>query len=514
MFALIFNAASNAMAFTEPVEGRIVDVNESWLRVSGCTREQAIGRTALELGLWYDAGERDALRAQLAAEGRLTDLETRLRLRGAVRTILVSAEIIQMNAGPHVLWEFRDITDRRKAEEEGARLREQLAQTQKIESIGTLAGGVAHDFNNILGAIILQLDLLRTEYALAPAVAEVIDEIQTAAERAARLTQQLLAFSRKRVLSRHPCDLHAIIAGHLKMLRRLINETISIEVSASPETAQFNGDAPMIEQVVMNLCLNARDAMPQGGRLLIITDVVELDEEGARQTNGGRAGRFARLRVSDTGTGMDAETCHRVFEPFFTTKEVGQGTGLGLSTAHGIVAQHDGWIDVRSEPGSGTEFSVYLPAHAGGYAESSADNNLRPVHSVVPGSNATILVVEDEDAIRRIAVRALAGLGYHVLEASNGVEALEAWKARNGRVDLLLTDMVMPGGISGLLLAQTLRRERPDLPVVVTSGYSAELLGEEGDLPEGSIFLPKPVSLNQLGATIRQLIDAAQQLPA
>jgi len=337
-------------------------------------------------------------------------------------------------------------------------LEAQLRQSQKMESVGQLAAGVAHDFNNMLTIIQGHSSMLLAKSTLPTELQDSVQAVYFAAERAAGLTRQLLMFSRKNVMQPKPIDLREIVGNMSKMLQRLIGETIDLRFVPPAALPFVQGDPGMIEQVVMNLAVNARDAMPKGGALTIGIDAVPIDEGYVTTHPEARAGNFIRLRVADTGTGMDASTMQHIFEPFFTTKEVGRGTGLGLATVYGIVKQHDGWVEVNSEPGVGSAFDVFFPATQT-MAVASGEATVAP--ATVSRGTETIFVVEDEPVLREMARGILENCGYRIVEAGSGREALEVWRAYAGEIDLLLTDMVMPEGISGVELAVQLLASRP-----------------------------------------------------
>ena len=374
---------------------------------------------------------------------------------------------------------------------ERARTEDILRQSQKMEAIGQLAAGVAHDFNNLLTVIQGHAGLLLHQKDIAARTVEPLKQIMFAAERAAGLTRELLLFSRKQVPQPKAVDLNALIERTSKLLGRVIGEHIELRLVRAANLPAVIADAGNLDQIVMNLAVNARDAMPQGGVLTFITSLEQIDAQTVRRHPQARPGDFVCLTVTDTGCGMDAATLARVFEPFFTTKEIGKGTGLGLATVYGVVQQHQGWIDVASQPGQGTSFRIYLaacsqPAAASGQTEflfrSTAETH----------APATILVVEDEEAVRLYARTVLAGHSYNILEAANGVEALKVWAENAGKIDLLFTDMVMPNGMSGRALAEQFHLENPQLKVVCTSGYSAEALGGSWLQGPQFRFLPKP----------------------
>jgi PAS domain S-box-containing protein len=389
----------------------------------------------------------------------------------------------------------RDITTQVRTEE-------QLRHSQKMEAIGRLAGGVAHDFNNVLSAIMIQADLTVESRRLADEDREAIQQIRAATERAASLTRQLLMFSRRQVMQTRDLDLNVVVSDIAKMLQRIIGEDVRLEVRLNEASLPTRADAGMLDQVLMNLSVNARDAMPGGGRLLIETLDCVVDGDGTHRHPDARPGRYVCLRVSDTGTGMAPDVLPRIFEPFFTTKAPGRGTGLGLATVFGIVRQHEGWIDVHSEVGRGTRFEVCLPA-----VESAAEPVSRPVAASASGGTEAILLVEDEEPVRMLARRVLERRGYRVIEAGNGADALRLWQEHRREIRLLLTDLVMPEGVSGHQLASQLVADEPRLKVVFTSGYSADMGEHARGLPEGHHFVQKPFSPHQLLTTIRQSLD-------
>jgi signal transduction histidine kinase/ActR/RegA family two-component response regulator/HAMP domain-containing protein len=390
-----------------------------------------------------------------------------------------------------------DITERLSLEA-------QLRQAQKMESIGQLAAGVAHDFNNMLTIIQGHSSSLLSKPTLAPEVVDSVQAVYFAAERAAGLTRQLLMFSRKNVMQPELLDLQKVVGNMSKMLERLLGETIALEFQRAMENAFVLGDSGMIEQVVMNLSLNARDAMPRGGRLIIGMEIMTIDPVFIETHPQARAGRFVRLRVTDNGIGMDSATLSRIFEPFFTTKDIGKGTGLGLATAYGIVKQHEGWVEVSSEPGKGSTFDVFLPASdkAPAFVEEAA-----AAAGPIVGGTETILIVEDEPILRSMARDILEECGYRILEASSGKEALDVWNQRADEIDLLLTDMVMPDGISGADLVERLQINQPRLKVVFTSGYTANEVNEKMLGRTRASFLAKPYTHTELAKTVRDCLD-------
>jgi signal transduction histidine kinase/ActR/RegA family two-component response regulator/HAMP domain-containing protein len=383
-------------------------------------------------------------------------------------------------------------------------LEDQLRQSQKMESVGQLAAGVAHDFNNMLTIIQGHSSALLAKASLPAEMLEPVQAVIFASERAAGLTRQLLMFSRKNVMQSRPLDLRETVGNMTKLLDRLLGETVTLEFQSPAGLPSVQGDAGMIEQVVMNLAVNARDAMPRGGTLTIGIEPMAIDAAYAERRPDARAGYFLRLRVADTGTGMDAATLGRIFEPFFTTKEVGKGTGLGLATVYGIVKQHEGWIEVNSEPGKGTAFDVFFPTD-----QQMAVPQKKEIASNAPitGGTETILIVEDEEILREMARDILKDCGYHLLEASTGKEALDIWRECASKIDLVLTDMVMPEGISGVDLAERLLADRPDLKIIFTSGYTSTEINAELLSRSQARFLQKPYSVTTLARAVRDCLD-------
>jgi CheY-like chemotaxis protein len=373
-----------------------------------------------------------------------------------------------------------------------------------MESVGQLAAGVAHDFNNMLTIIQGHTSALLARPMLPPEILDPVQAVYFAAERAAGLTRQLLMFSRKNVMQVRPLDLREVVGNMSRMLQRLFGETITLEFQPPDELPLVPGDTGMIEQVIMNLAVNARDAMPKGGNLIIGVDPVAVDAAHVEIHPQARAGNFVRLRMSDTGIGMDATTRARIFEPFFTTKAVGKGAGLGLATVYGIVKQHEGWIEVDSEPDEGATFDVFFPA-----TMQTAQTTEAKTDSVesVKGGTETIFLVEDEPVLREMARDILEGYGYRILEASSGKEALGMWNLTRGKIDLLLTDMIMPDGVSGAELAQRLLAGQPHLKIIFTSGYTANEVNPEVLAKTRARFLQKPYTYDLLAKTVRDTLD-------
>jgi len=480
-------------------KGQITEANDSFLRLVGYTRAD------LEAGPidWvamtppkYAELDQLALK-ELATTGICTPFEKEyIRKDGARVPILIGAATFEDDPKGGVCFVL-DLTERKKLEQ-------QFRQIQKMESIGTLAGGVAHDFNNILSVIQMQSDMLKNIGVLSAEQLEYVEGICSATERAAALTRQLLLFSRKEILLLRDLDLNQSIKSITNMLRRILGEDIHLQFKFSLQPLVVHADGGMLDQVLMNLAVNSRDAMPKGGLLIIETSAVDFDESVCAQSVQARAGSFVCLSVSDNGCGIPAENLPRIFEPFFTTKEAGRGTGLGLATLFGIVQQHKGWVNVYSEVGHGTTFRIYLPR----LANTSPLQPDQPASTLVRGGDETILLVEDDNFLRPAMCKAFSQLGYHVLAASNGVEALKVWNQHRDEIHLLLTDLIMPGGMTGKDLSERLLLEKPKLGVIYVSGYSAEIVSKDFPLEEGVNFLSKPFQEFKLAQTIRRTLDA------
>jgi PAS domain S-box-containing protein len=477
---------------------RIAECNDAMARMYGYTEARELVGTALsELHDGDDPTNREQIRSFIRAGYRLSDSETREHDKDGKPRVFLNNVVGFIEDGKLVrVWGTqRDVTDQRHLEE-------QLRQSQKMEAVGQLAGGIAHDFNNLLTAILGNTQLLLRELPPGDSKRGDVEEIRKASERAASLTRQLLAYSRRQMLQPEVLDLNVVVGDMDRMLRRLIGEHIALVTVLAPDLGPVRADPNQIEQVVVNLAVNARDAMPEGGKLTIETANVELDEGFAREHLGSRPGPHALLAVSDTGTGMDATVRAHLFEPFFTTKEVGKGTGLGLATVYGIVKQSDGYISVYSEPGHGSSFKVYLPRLA-----TAAPSAPAPARDGGGRGTETILVVEDEPAVLMLSQRALEAQGYVVLAASDATTALRIVERHGGTIHLMLTDVVMPG-MSGHDLAEQLTARRPGIRVLYMSGYPGDAIVQHGELPAGSAFLQKPFSPDGLARKVRDVLDA------
>ncbi len=620
-FRKAFMTGADAFYIATLNEGRILEVNDRFQDVFGYSRDEAIGKTSLELGLYADPDDRRMMVSEIKAKGHVRNLQLKGRRKGGDPIILlISVNLLQGNDGQLILGVVRDITEHTRAEESLIRLHqavdasgevifmtdregiitfvnpefsrlygyseeevlgkvtprilksgvtppenyakfwrtilekrvargevinkskdnklvtvessvnpvldksgniegflaiqrditgrkqleEQFRQAQKMEAVGRLAGGVAHDFNNLLTIINGYAQLLLERFRSEDGPSAQLREILSAGERATGLTRQLLAFSRKQVLEPKILDLNDVMEGMQKMLRRLIGEDVELHILPGKGLGLVKADPTQIEQVILNLAVNARDAMPYGGKLTIETANAELDEGYARTQSDVIPGHYVMLGLRDTGVGMDPQTLVHIFEPFFTTKERGKGTGLGLSTVYGIVKQTGGHISVHSEPGHGTTFNVYLPG-SDRVSETSAQNknSARPL-----GGSETILLVEDEEAVRALAVRVLKEYGYRVLDTTSPRHAVELSERQEQPIDLLLTDVVMPG-MSGRDIAKHLGFTRPKMKVLYVSGYTDDIIAHHGVLEPGTAFLQKPFTPEALARKVREVLDQA-----
>jgi signal transduction histidine kinase/ActR/RegA family two-component response regulator len=415
---------------------------------------------------------------------------------GNVVTFETTHSFIEAQGRPLLMLSlFRDVTLQR-------RLEDQLRQSQKMEAIGQLAGGVAHDFNNILTVIHGHASLLLAS-GLDDTGARSAQQITQASERAAGLTRQLLTFSRRQLIQPKRLDMNKVVGNMTDMLGRILGEDVSLQLKYSQSPATVEADAGMMEQVLLNLAVNARDAMPRGGQLGVRISIVEVNEDHVRRHPDARVGTFVCVSKSDTGCGIPPENLPRIFEPFFTTKEIGKGTGLGLATVYGIVKQHQGWIEVESTVGKGSVFRIYVPFIGAEQPEAE-----KPATQItIRGGTETILLVEDEKPVRELVARILQKYGYKILQAGNGIEAVEVWRQNMDRIDLLLTDLVMPDNMNGRELAETLWKEKPDLKVIFTSGYSADIVGKDFKLESNLNFLQKPYQPQTLALAVRRCLD-------
>jgi two-component system cell cycle sensor histidine kinase/response regulator CckA len=487
-----------AGAFITTLAGQILECNPAFARILGF-RSPDEARGSSIVSLFPDPEARRSMVERLRVDRRISNDELELRRRDGTAVHVIANVVGSFDASgelTELTGYLFDVTDRKNAED-------QLRQAQKMEAIGQLAGGVAHDFNNLLGVITGYGGLLARHLPPGDQAGKYVAAIQQAADRAASLTRQLLAFSRKQIVQPKVVDLNEVTAEMEKLIARLIGEDIDLVKVRHPDSAFVLADPSQLEQIVLNLAVNARDAMPRGGSLTVETAVVDLDDAYAVSHRGTRPGRYVMLAVSDTGVGMDEETQARIFEPFFTTKELGKGTGLGLSTVYGIVRQCGGCIWVYSEPGRGTTFKVYLPR-----VEEGAERAGPPVaQAALPRGSETILLVEDEEMLRGLVEESLTTSGYNVLVARHGAEALGIAERHEGTIQLLLTDTVMPG-MGGRELAQQLVEARPGLEVLYMSGYTDDAVVRHGVLAAEVAFLQKPFTPDALARKVREVLDA------
>ncbi|HEB09755.1 MAG TPA: PAS domain S-box protein, partial [Spirochaetales bacterium] len=479
----------------------IVEWNRGAGRIFGWSREEIVGKNEFELLI--PGGLRKEIRLLLdsyvqgGAEIK-SNINQNLRKDGTIITCSWQDVIIRDSEGrvTGILATAIDVTEQ-------VRLEEQLKQAQKLESVGRLAGGMAHDFNNLLTTILGYSELISMDQGLNDSVAEGIKDIRKSAERGALLIRQLLAFSRKQIMQPKRINLNELITDLEKMLKRLIEENIDLISKLEPELKQIEADPVQIEQVIMNLAVNSRDAMPEGGKLTIETVNVYLDEGYCGVHPEVQPGHYVLLAVSDNGHGMAEEIRDHIFDPFFTTKEVGKGTGLGLSTVYGIVKQSGGYIWVYSEPDKGTAFKIYLPQ----IKEDQDWKTEVPKAKEAAGGKETILLVEDEESLRGLAAKVLRKQGHTVIEAANGIEALETMAASGQpEIDLLITDVIMPE-MGGTELAGKLLERYPGIKVLYISGYTDNAIVHHGVLAEGVSFLPKPFSPISLAQKVRDTLD-------
>jgi PAS domain S-box-containing protein len=494
-FHSVWDNSVDAMRLTDE-NGIIVAVNAAYCKLAEMKREDLEGQP---FTIAFAESEHpnqllDLYKERFATRTMTRQVQRKMTYRSGKTVEIEGSNTFVESRGQRtlLLGLFRDTSERK-------RLEEQLRQSQKMDAIGQLAGGVAHDFNNILTVIQGHASLLKSVVPNNTSA----EQISQAAERATGLTRQLLTFSRRQMMQPKALDLDSVVSNLTKMLGRILGEDISLQFNYSPNQPVVHADVGMIEQILLNLAVNSRDAMPNGGQLAIRVSVLHLSGDKLAEHPEGREGEFVRLSVRDTGTGIDAATLPHIFEPFFTTKEVGKGTGLGLATVYGIIKQHLGWVEVESAVGKGTTFHVFLPC----VREAAASAEKTSATPGPRGGNETILVVEDELPVRELVCKILKGAGYQVLEAATGVEALKVWDAHKDQIDLLLTDIVMPDGMSGRDLAEKVQAAKPSLKAIFTSGYSADMIGKDFVIQEGVNFLQKPYLPQKMIGLIRNCLD-------
>jgi PAS domain S-box-containing protein len=497
----VFKYSPAWMVLADAETWRIMDVNDAWTANFGPSREEAIGKTHVELGL-FDLPVAQMIMGNAKKGIPVKNEETVLRTRsGEIRVMLVSRDTVYIRGTPCMLGTGIDITDRKRAEEEQRRLQMQLVEAQKMESIGRLAGGVAHDFNNNIFCVLLYADLVLAKLDAASPLRADIEHLQTAAQQAAELTRQLLVISRKQVIQPRPVVLDELVAKQHKLLQRIIGEDVHISLDMRTERALAIVDPSQFQQVLMNLCVNARDAMPQGGKLSLETGLVGAPVEKAPL--GIEVGApFVRLSVIDQGTGMSDDLVSRIFEPFFTTKAEGRGTGLGLSVVFGIVQQHGGWIDVSTKLGHGTRFDIHFPQ-----AKPAAPGSEKVETPAKEGGGETILLVEDAESVRKVTRDGLCGLGYRVIEADSIESGRQAFRLAKGSIRALLCDVGLPDGV-GLRLAEEVAAADPSVRIVLCSGYEDERARSQEIQDRQWSYLAKPYTRHEIGTLFHSLFCA------
>lgn len=505
-FYRLFQESPTAASLSRRSDSRHTEVNAAWCRLFGYTREEALNRTPVELGI-LDPGERERLNTEFGRDGSVDGAEVRLKTRRGQRLdVLSSIKNMSIAGEDQLLHVIVDVTAHKRAETDRLKLQQQLIQAQKMETVGVLAGGVAHDFNNMLTVIMGEAAMARAELPPGSMLHEQLSAIIDAAERSASITRQLLAFARKQTLAPKVVDLNDAVEGTLSMLRRLVGEGIELQWQPAPEACFIHVDPSQIDQVLANLCANARDAIVGSGKIALSVTTVTVDKVDAGPAPHADSeiapGSYVVLTVSDDGSGMDAEVRSRAFDPFFTTKPTGQGTGLGLATVYGTLSQSGGYVVVESDPGEGTTFRLYFPL-----LESPAE---QPEQKFAPErhehGSERVLLVEDDDAIRQMCDRALRRLGYDVRSAASAEAALALVEEQSSEIDLLVTDVILTG-MNGKELADRLRAQRSELRVLFVSGYASTVLDPTGVLDNGVHFLQKPFSLEDFAARIREALD-------
>ena len=497
-FAKAFQASPDCIAISDLESEGIIEINDRFEEITGYAREDVLGRSVESLDM-FETLARDVRMAVVRERGSFRDFEFQIRRKdGQPATILMSGGIMEIAGRKRLLTVSRDITGRKELEQ-------QLRQAQKMDAIGRLAAGVAHDFNNLLTVILGNCEVAAPLLRSDDPVQDTLRDIRASAERAAGLTTQLLAFSRRQIIQPRVLDVNDTVAEIRRMMTRLIGEHIDVRFVPGRDLWHVSADPGQLQQVIVNLAVNARDAMPEGGRVTIETRNIQFAQVHVERGAKVPAGDYVEICVADTGIGMDAAAIERLFEPFFTTKEAGKGTGLGLATVYGIVKQSGGFVFVDSAPGAGTTFWILLPR---------AD---APVTAVVPadtsreestGGQETVLLVEDEDDVRELIHFYLEGQGYTVLSASTGEEGLALLQEVTAPPALLISDIVMPG-MNGRVLSDHLRAAYPHLKVLYVSGYTDDGHVRHTPLPHGTHFLQKPFALSTLATKIRDIVDAA-----
>jgi two-component system cell cycle sensor histidine kinase/response regulator CckA len=496
-YRALFEESKDVVYISTP-DGKFLDINPAGVELFGYPSKENLLQIDISKDLYVYPSEREEFQKLLATEGFVKDYELMFKRKDDQHlTVLITATAVGDEKGAITAYRgiMKDITERK-------RLEQQLTQAQKMEAIGQLAGGIAHDFNNILTAIIGFGTLLKMETDEDDPRQSYVNQILSSSERAANLTQALLAFSRKQIISPKPLDLNEIIKGVKNLLSRIIGEDIELSTILTDKDLTIMADSGQIEQVLMNLATNARDAMPDGGNLSITTDLLSLDKDFTKAHGFKRPGLYAAISFEDTGMGMDDKIKTRIFEPFFTTKEVGKGTGLGLSMVYGIIQQHDGYINVYSEVGRGTVFKIYLPL-----IKSARDEKHEEIPPTIKKGTETVLVAEDDTQVRALIKEVLAGFGYTILEAEDGDDALKVFSEHTDKIQLVILDVIMPK-LNGKEIYEEMQKIRPDIKALFTSGYDANIIHKKGILEETLPFISKPISPEDLLKKVREILDS------
>jgi PAS domain S-box-containing protein len=498
----VFETFPDPVTVIQTEDGRCVDVNSAFTRLTGWTRSEVVGKVASDIDIWHNPKEREKLTAGVAQQGKIENLEAKFRLKdGNVITALMSAVLIKLKDKPHILTITRDISELKSAQEEHEKLKTQLIQAQKMEAIGTLAGGIAHDFNNILGAIIGYAEMALYDTRKDTMEHYNIDQVLRAGHRAKDLVKQILAFSRKSEQDKTVISSTPIIKEVLKLLRASLPTTIEIKQKIEPNPDPIFADPTQIHQVIMNLCTNSAHAMEDSGGILQVSlSNFELTARRASQYPELNPGPYVKLSISDTGHGMDAATLDRIFDPYFTTKEQDKGTGMGLAVVHGIVKGHGGGIHVQSSPGGGTRFDILFPIMGKQIISETVELK------TLPTGNEHILFIDDEDILIDLGKNMLKKLGYRVEARTQSLKALEVFRAAPHKFDLVISDMTMPK-MTGDTLAIELMKIRPNIPVIICTGHSERIddrrareLGIKG-------LMMKPFTIRNLSKTVRNALD-------
>jgi len=488
----VFETANDGIVLLEKQDGKIINANPASEKLLGYSKEEYIGKKISDIGVSLDLSDFPAIMKTLNKSGIINYNNVQVKTKSGKD---IETDIYLVDRAGLAQCNIRDVTERKKLEA-------QLRQAQKMEVVGLLAGGIAHDFNNILSAIVGYGHLLQMKMNSDDPLRENVNQILVSADRAAEVTHSLLAFSRKQILRPKPININAMMKRFEKLLSRLIGEDIELSTNFTDKDIISMADTGQIEQVLLNLATNARDAMQKGGHLTLETRLVELDDTFIRFHGYGESGLFAVISVSDTGCGMENETMAKIFEPFFTTKEVGKGTGLGLAMAYGIIKQHNGYINVYSEPGKGTTFKIYLPA----IKSMEEVINKIEVEPLPARGTETILIAEDDTALRKLFSTILQTYGYNVILAEDGEEAIKKFMDNKDKIQLVMLDMIMPKK-SGKEAYDTIIKMRPNMKTLFSSGYTADRIDKDIMLKEGFNFIVKPLSPKDLLSKIREILD-------